>query len=139
MPVRVSASQELSFILLVLEGVVTADEIERYVAPLLEQPEYALMQRALADMSAAARGDAPSEILRRYARRAAQKIDGNVERGSKMALVAENPEFFGLSRMYQSLRGGSPVEFEIFRSRGEAEAWLELPDGYEEQLTQLAP
>jgi hypothetical protein len=139
MPIRVSASTELGFVLVVFEGVVTLEEFEQYVAPLTEQPSYALMKLTLIDMSAAAKGDTPSETVRLQARRAAENVDARIDAGSKMALVATNPEFFGLSRMYQTLRSDSPVEIEIFRSKPEAEAWLELPEDYTSQLVEVLP
>ena len=137
MPIRVSASTDLGLVLVVFDGVVTADELERDLVPLIDQPGIALLRSMLLDMTTAARGDAPSELIRRYARHVGERIDEQIEFGSKVALVATNPEFFGLSRMYQTLRSDSPVAVEIFHSRGEAEAWLELPDDYAAQLTDI--
>jgi len=54
-----------------------------------------------------------------------------------MALVATRDEFFGLSRMYATLREDSPVEVKVMRSLREAEQWLGLPDDYEAKLTDV--
>ena len=41
-------------------------------------------------------------------------------------IVAPRDVLFGLARMYEILRSGSPVEVRVFRERGEAESWLGL-------------
>jgi hypothetical protein len=54
---------------------------------------------------------------------------------SRLAIVAPRDELFGLGRMYEFLRGDSPVDVRVFRERKEAELWLGLskdpaePDG----------
>jgi hypothetical protein len=137
MPIRVRASKDLGLVLFDFEGVVTLAEFERLAVPLVDQPGYALMPSMLVDMSLAKKVDGPSEIIRRQARLVGEKVDGEIAPGAKLALVATNPEFFGLSRMYQTLRSDSPVEVSIFRTREEAETWLGLPAGYEEQLSEI--
>jgi len=137
MPIHVRASSELGLAVLVFEGVVTVEEWDRHVAPLVETPEYSLMPLTLVDMTAALRGDGPSDIVRRHSRRAAANIDAKIGSGSKMALVATRDEFFGLSRMYATLREDSPVEVKVMRSLREAEQWLGLPDDYEAKLTDV--
>jgi len=64
MPIHVRASSELGLAVLVFEGVVTVEEWDRHVAPLVETPEYSLMPLTLVDMTAALRGDGPSDIVR---------------------------------------------------------------------------
>ena len=134
MPIRVRIGSELRLVVVAFEGVVTAEEIAVDLAPLVDDPTYSLMPLALFDASAATHAEAPSEVLREGARRAESAIDTKLEPGAKTALVATNDEFFGLGRMYQLLRDGSPGEFEVFRSLAEAERWLGLPSGYAETL-----
>ena len=47
-------------------------------------------------------------------------------RFTKGAFVADDDLVFGMSRMYQMLREGSPVEHRVFRDLDEALAWLGL-------------
>ena len=42
---------------------------------------------------------------------------------AKLAIVAERDELLGLARMYELLRGDSPVKVRVFRDRDEAEVW----------------
>ena len=135
MPIRVLVSTELGLAVLIFEGIVTTEEFERDVGPLVEAPEYALMPLTLVDTTAALRVDGSSETVRSHARRAEYHIDSEIEPGAKLALVATSSEFFGLGRMYQLSRGDSPVEIGVFRSLSEAEQWLELTDRYEDHLS----
>ena len=53
---------------------------------------------------------------------------------SKFALVAPQDLFFGLGRMYESLRESAPNasrQVAAFRTRAEAEAWLDAPPAEE--------
>jgi len=136
MPIRVRASRELGLIVVEFAGVVTTAEVAQHMLPLIDAPEYALMPLTLLDMTAALRLDFSGETVRSYARRVSGNVDEKIEAGARMALVATRDEFFGVGRMYQMLRGRSPVELQVFRDRREAEQWLEMEPGYE---TRLAP
>jgi hypothetical protein len=52
--------------------------------------------------------------------------DGRGQREVKVAIVACRDADYGLSRMYQALRGEERGPLEIFRSIEEARAWLGL-------------
>lgn len=139
MPITVSGNVDLGITLLVFEGVVTTEEFERLVIPLLDQPQYTLMQSMLLDTTAASKIETPSSTFERLARDVSERVDRKIGSGARMAIVALQPEFFGLARMYQALRDASPVEVEVFRSHAEAEAWLDLPEGYAERLAPPEP
>ncbi len=134
MPIRVHVSHEFRLLVITFTGVVTAEDVERDLIPLIDVPEYSLMPMILFDMTAALRSEGPSDVVRWGARRAAKRVDAHVETGAKMALVATSDEFYGFGRMYQLLRNESPKEFSVFRDRAEAEQWLGLPDDYQEGL-----
>jgi hypothetical protein len=137
MPIRVRLNAEIGLLVVVFEGVVTAEEFEIQVAPLIDIPAYSQVPLTLVDMTAALRGDGPAEIVRRSARRAEKSVDSDIEAGAKMALVATNDEFYGLGRMYEMLRDGSPLEIAVFRSLSEAEEWLGLPANFENGLVDV--
>ena len=134
MPLQIRASTELGFILIEFDGVVDLEEFSRRAAPLAQRPELTLMPLAMADTSAAEEASGPSEIIRALAAQAVATVDEEVASGSKLALVAQSDELFGLGRMYQTLRDPSPVEVRVFRERSEAEVWLGLPSDYEGRL-----
>lgn len=137
MPIHVRADKNLGLAVVLFDGVVTTDEFERHLGPLLEDPEYSLMPLTLVDMTLAERAEGPSEVVERHAYRAAKNIDDKIEGEAKMALVATRDEFFGFGRMYSLLRHGSPVEFAMFRSLAEAEQWLGLPENYRAALQEV--
>jgi hypothetical protein len=137
MTISVRVDTSVGLVVVACTGVVTADEFARHVAPLVEAPEYRLMPLTLVDTSDALRGDGPSTILIEHARRAAEYIDDVLEGGARVAIVATLDEFFGLARMYEMLRDGSPVECQVFRSLPEAEQWLGLSEDYESGLSDV--
>lgn len=137
MAIHFRASRELGLCVVEFEGVVTAEEFERLLDPLVDDPVYTTMPMTLVDTTEALRVAAPSEVVRRFARRIEAHVDEHVEGLSRLALVATRAEFFGLSRMYEMLRGQSPVEMQVFRSLEAAEAWLGLPENYDKQLDTL--
>jgi hypothetical protein len=137
MAIRVRVDTKLGLVVVVCTGVVTVDEFNRHVAPLVAAPEYKLMPLTLVDTTDALRGDGPSTLLVEHARRAAENIDDELEGGARVAIVATLDEFFGLARMYEMLRDGSPVECQVFRSLPEAEQWLGLSKDYESGLSDV--
>ena len=64
-------------------------------------------------------------------------IDADIEMGAKVALVASRDEFYGLGRMYEMLRDGSPIEIGVFRSLPEAEEWLGLAADFDDHLVDI--
>ncbi len=139
MPIEVRVNRELGLLYILARGVVKVSEMAERLIPLIERSEYATLPRMIVDMTDAERAEAPAELLRTQARRVEHIVDPQIEGESRMAMVATRDEFFGLARMYQSLRGGSPVELEVFRSLADAEAWLELPDDYTDKLEEVSP
>lgn len=139
MPVRVWVDRAKGLIVLRLEGIVSADEIAREAAPLIEAPELSLLPLGLFDLTALTRFDGASEFIRHYAQRASRFIDGRITGPARTAIAASQDGIFGLARMYELHRGDSPVEFEVFRSLPEAERWLGLPGDYAERLVLLDP
>jgi hypothetical protein len=68
----------------------------------------ALERGTLLDMTNALQGDGPGEVVRWHAFRAEENIDDVIASGASMAMVATNDKFFGLARMYQTLRSALP-------------------------------
>ena len=134
MPIIVRAGTDLGLVVIAFQGIVTAEEIDQRGDQLFEGTEFIHMPLALFDTTALVRVEAPSEFVGRYARRAAKRIDADIDVGTKTAFVATRDAFFGLSRMYQAHRDESTGEFSVFRTLSEAEQWLGLPEGYEAQL-----
>jgi len=134
-PIRVRVSDALSFMLIEFDGTVTDEEFRREVLPLVAEPVYNTMRRTLVDATAATDSDARGTLIRNTAWTVASHVDAKIEAGARIAMAAPGDEFFGLGRMYQALRSDSPVEVGVFRELAAAEAWLDLPAGYRDDLT----
>lgn len=137
MAVHIRASKDLDLSVVILSGVVAQEEFDSTVVPRMDQPDFIVMSRTLIDATEAETSDASGDAVRGYARQAAKNVDSTVHHSSKVAIAAPNDEFYGFGRMYQMLREGSPVEVRVFRSRNEAEQWLDLPGGYDAKLTDV--
>ena len=104
-------------------GTVTdADLIEAY-ATLVADPAYRPELNDLADLTLVGRVEVSSEALQRligmYAPIDALKVP------TRLAIVAPIDLTYGISRMYELLRGDDvPEEVCVFRDLGEARAWL---------------
>lgn len=83
-------------------------------------------RRELIDLRGLSRSDVSSRALHEMAE--AFRAEDRDTPGSRVAIVAFEDWAFGLSRMYQTFRDGSPVELRVFRELGAARAWLGLPD-----------
>ena len=139
MPIRIRMSEQLGLVVVTLEGVVTEDEVRRQLTPLIEVPEVSLLPHLLLDATRAEGASGLTEVVHEGALKAIERIDSRIDPGAKAAIAATRDEFFAYGRMYEQLRGDSPVAFHVFRSLREAEEWLELPEGYEERLRDAQP
>ena len=72
------------------------------------------------------RGVADYRITAECIREMADFTVGRPTRFRKRAIVAADDLQFGMSRMYQMLRDGTPAEQRLFRDVDEARRWLEI-------------
>ena len=78
----------------------------------------------LTDLSALENGGFDYPTVERLA---AENRDLIYRNRFRSAIVAPKPLDFGLSRIFQTLSSNPMVELQIFRTRSEAEAWLDGP------------
>jgi len=124
-------------VVVIFEGLITSGDFEQKLAPLLDSPRFTRAPLSLFDASELTGIEADSSIIRQVARRATARVDETAAADSRMAVVATNDEAFGLARMYEMLRGDTPVEINVVRSLREAEDWLGLPKGYAAELEEV--
>jgi hypothetical protein len=93
-------------------------------ARLLEQPDYDFTADDLVDLSGVLRFGVTSDGLRRVMGMFAEADElGN---RTRLAIVAPEDAVYGVSRMYQLMRGDDvPEEISVFRDRAAATAWLD--------------
>ena len=69
--------------------------------------------------------DVSTDSVHEAVGRVREHVDSKLEEG-KLAIIAPRDLLFGMARMYEILRDGSPVEVRVFRDRDEARSWLGL-------------
>jgi hypothetical protein len=108
-----------SITLVLLEGVVTDEEVINRQREMFEDPQYVGDYPHVIDLSEVTDLQLSSDVIRRLAQNAC-------ERGmTKAAIIATKEEkevVFGLSRMYEAY--ACEAEVEIFSTRDEALVWL---------------
>lgn len=136
MPAHYHVNRELGLILVQGEGVLCDEDLRSLNTGLTADPAIRECAMELDDWRAVTRNDVSSACLRALAE-SWNKRDLYVDTAdAKVAAVAPRDVEFGLNRMYQMFRSGSPVEFGLFREMEEAEAWLGLPRGYTQRRAQ---
>jgi hypothetical protein len=124
MPIQVNADESRELVEIVFTGEVTGSEFAELMEKYFHEPSSAL-PLGLFDLSDVTIVDVAAGSVREAARRAEQYVDSRLE-GGKLAIIAPRDLLFGMARMYEILRGDSPVEVRVFRERDEAESWLEI-------------
>ena len=107
-------------------GVITDRELLEAFVALLRDPGYDATLNDLVDLSAVTHMGVTREGIQRllalYDERAAEA------RYTRNAIIAPTDVLYGVSRMFQTLRGeGLPSEVEVFRTREDAERWMAGP------------
>jgi hypothetical protein len=122
MSIKVNVDESRELVEIVFAGEVTKSEFIELMDRYFREPSSAF-PLGLFDLSDVTGVDVAAESVRDAARRAGEYVDSRLD-GGKLAIVAPRDLLFGMARMYEILRGDSPVEVRVFREREEAESWL---------------
>lgn len=107
-------------------GVITEAELLSTYAALMTAPDYDPTLDDLVDLRAVERLEVSPSAMRQLIT-IVQPIDA-LAIPTRTAIVAPTDVVFGMSRMYEMLRGDDvPEEIRVFRSLEEATAWLGRP------------
>lgn len=108
----------------VYSGTVTDAEMREVYTRVLADPTYDATLDDLVDMRPIERLDVSTAALREIVTMFSPVDQLGVP--TRLAIVAPSDFTYGISRMYELLRGdGVPEEIRVFRSYDEAEAWLQ--------------
>lgn len=110
---------------LVCQGAIDDASFVATIAALLGEPAYRADMNILCDFRGVTTFDITSLGVRQVAGLVARHNHLQAQR--KVSVVAPKPVVYGLARMYEALRGGSPTQVGVFRELEEARAWLGLP------------
>lgn len=123
MPATYSIDPRQRLVVSVLSGALTDDEVREHNRTLRVDPEFDPEYRQLIDLSGL------TEILvdATTINEAAQ--DQYFTPGTRRAFIATSEAAYGFARMFALKAEGSGQTVEVFRDRGEAEAWLAVEKG----------
>jgi hypothetical protein len=126
MPISYQIDESAGRVTLQFLGTVTDAELMSTFHDLYQDPRHRMGMGELTDCRRMERVDITGEGLQRLAEATARLLDGR-EIAWNVAVVvsAESDLMFGLSRMYELLREGSPEHVRVFRDIKAAERWLD--------------
>jgi len=123
MPVTYEIDAERGVVVVRVYGAVTPQEFAANRVKLQADPEHRpglMMLVDLRDVESFAMSADEIEGL------AQDRTSLFIEPGTPVAIVATSDEAFGLSRMYQIMRGTGVEDIQVFNTMAEAERWLEV-------------
>jgi hypothetical protein len=122
MSVDLHYDQERKILSVVLHGVIDVEEFSGIVETITHSEEYPADIPTLWDLSAVDASKVDTSIIEKIIAIRARYP----ERGStKLALLTSTDLAFGLSRMYEMTSSDMPQVIRVFKSRPEAESWLQ--------------
>ena len=107
-------------------GTVTDADLMSTFQRLYQDPRHRVGMSELTDCRPVERIEITGAGLQRLADATGALLD-RAGTGWKVAVVVPNDEVFGLGRMYELLREGSPEYVRVFRDLPPAERWLDEP------------
>jgi hypothetical protein len=124
-PITYDIDESAALVTLRFLGTVTDADLMTTFHLLYQDPRHRTGMGELTDLRSVERLEITGDGLQRLAEATSRLLDGR-EFSWKVAVVvpAASDVMYGLSRMYELLREGSPERVSVFRDVAEAEAWL---------------
>lgn len=125
MPITYTISREERLIKAFATGVITADDLNRFVDALLADPDFGPGLRGLYDAS-----DAAPDITILQLSEVARRVLHLINRGlGRIAIVAPLRATYLVAKTFSVLARAIGIDAEVFTSVPAAEAWLEEGEG----------
>lgn len=121
MPITYEVDETRSLTVTTLVGEVSRDEIIAYYEQFMADPRSRSCTKSLIDLTASIPVDGSPDWMQSITARSDSTT--NVTR---MAVVAPDDLRYGLSRAYEAYVGDKTFATSVFRTRSEAEEWLDL-------------
>ncbi len=124
-PIAYQINEAAGRVTLEFLGAVTDADLMSTFHRLYQDPRHRLGMAELTDLRQVDRVEITGDGLQRLAETTAGLLDGRQISWKVAVVVPDTREvLFGLSRMYELLREGSPERVCVFRDLAEAERWL---------------
>ena len=124
MSIEYGHDRERKLLLLVMKGDVSDDDLLFYAEKAVADPDIDAETNDYIDLSGVTSTSVTSAGLQRM--NAALEQGGRVRHSGRMAIYAPDDVPFGLARMFQAYREGTPIEVRVFRQADEAREWIGL-------------
>ena len=124
MAIKYEIEPTMGAVLTTVTGIVTTDEIIKYLAEVLPHPKRGRPQREIFDLRSAELVQLDMEGVRRIAAFVGSYRD-EIESG-KVAVVASRDFEFGMGRVVGAHLDELPLDFRVFRKMEDARAWIGL-------------
>lgn len=122
MPITYRIDERQQLVVTTIRGCIDEAEVRAHVAATARDPRVHACLRALVDIAGDVETTVESGVVSELAM-TSESVDKPP--GRRIAVVAPTDSTYGLARVFQGFRigtGGGDVQ--VFRTRGEAEAWL---------------
>ncbi len=128
MPITYRIDEGRKLVVTTVGGPLSEAEIHAHAAAVERDPRVGTSDRSIVDITESAKPCFGGKVISELAM-TAQAL-GQLLSARRVALIASTDAGYGLARVFQGFREGTgDGEMRVFRSRPEAEAWLELkPD-----------
>ena len=126
MPITYEIDETAGRVIVRFTGTVTDADLMSTFQRLYQDPRHRVGMAELTDCRPVERVEITGAGLQRLADATGAWLDP-AGTGWKVAVVVPNDEVFGLGRMYELLREGSPENVRVFRDLALAERWLDEP------------
>ena len=123
MPITYDIDERAGRVHIVFSGVITDADLMSTFQRLYQDPRHRVGMGELTDCRPVERVEITGAGLQRLADATSAWLDP-AGTSWKVAVVVPNDEVFGLGRMYELMREGSPENVRVFRDIALAEGWL---------------
>jgi hypothetical protein len=127
MPICYTIDSDNDRVVVRFSGTVRDQDLFSTFGALYDDPRHRIGMPELTDCRELQRADITTAGLRALARMTGAKLDP-AQKPWKVAVVAPQSVVYGLARMYELLREGSPEHVAVFRDLAAAEQWLDEAD-----------
>lgn len=124
MPITYSIDPQRSRVTLTYSGAITDQDLFAVFDRLYREPDHRVGMDELSDLRGVEVAQVTARGLQDLASRTALQLD-SARQTWRVAIVAPVDVVFGLARMYELLREGSPEQVMVFRNLAAAERWLD--------------
>jgi hypothetical protein len=124
MPISYTIDSDRHRVVVRLTGTVRDQDLFSTFNELYNDPRHQIGMPELTDCRELERAEITGAGLEALARMTAAKLDP-AQKPWRVAIVAPKTVVYGLARMYELLREGSPEHVEVFRDLAAAEQWLD--------------